>query len=156
MGSPATKALSFFALCGRFSNVIRACITLDRLLGKAWEGWSGRRSLVELLPPTLVDMHNIENVQHLCLGPDECLKHVSKDVTLGDGQAITRLAVGRIVGTKTFWVGWVYVRHEDSVEALFFKIIEQMNGIQKGAVIDLSAKLNGNTFLVKVALPDVV
>jgi hypothetical protein len=51
MGSPATKALMFFALCGRFSNFIRACITLDCLLGEAWEGWGGRRSLVELIPP---------------------------------------------------------------------------------------------------------
>jgi hypothetical protein len=62
MGSPATKALSIIALRGRFSNVITACITLDRLLGKAWEGWSGWRSLVELLPPTLVDAHNINNL----------------------------------------------------------------------------------------------
>ncbi len=50
------------------------------------------------------------------------------------------------------------MRHEDSgnVEGIFFEIIEQMDGVQEGAVIDLSAKSNGNTFLVKVALPDVV
>ncbi len=51
MGSAATKTLSVIAVCGRFSNIITARITLDCLLGKAWEGWSGWRSLVELLPP---------------------------------------------------------------------------------------------------------
>ncbi len=62
------------------------------------------------------------------------------------------------MGTKTFCIGWVDVRHEDSsdVEGIFFKIIEQTDGVQKGAVIDLSTKSNGDTFLVKVALPDVV
>jgi hypothetical protein len=90
MGSPATEALLIVALCGRFSNIITACITLDRLLGKAWKGWSGRHSLVELLPLALVDAHDIENVQHLCFGLDECLKHISKDATLGNGQAIAR------------------------------------------------------------------
>jgi hypothetical protein len=77
---------------------------------------------------------------------------------LGDGQAIACLAVGWIVGTKTFCVGWVDVRHEDSgnVEGIFFKIIEQTDGVQKGAVIDLSTNLNSDTFLIKVALLDVV
>jgi hypothetical protein len=156
-GLPQPSTLNF-ALRGRLSNVITACITLDRLLGKAWAGWSGWRSLVKLLPPVLVGVHNIKSVRHLCLGLDEHLKHISKDATLGDGQAIARLALGWIVGTKTFCIGWIDVRHEDSrdVEGILFEIIERMNGIQKGAVIDLSAKLNGDTFLDEVALPDVV
>ena len=77
---------------------------------------------------------------------------------LGDCQAIARLAVGWIMGTKTFCVGWIDVGHKDSdnVEGIFFEIIEQTDCVQKGAILDLSTKLDGNTFLVKVALPDVV
>jgi hypothetical protein len=66
---------------------------------------------------------------------------IGKNATLGEGQAVVRLAMGRIGSRKTFGVGWIDVHHKDSgnVDGIFFEVIKRLNSIEDSVLMHLCA-----------------
>jgi hypothetical protein len=48
------------------------------------------------------------------------------------------------------------LKNPSQIDGVFFEVLKQMNCIQEGAVVHLSAKLNSLDLHVDVALPNVV
>ncbi len=70
--------------------------------------------MIKLLTTALVGVHNLKDVCHRSLSLDERLQHVNLNAMLCDGQALARLAVGGIIGTKTLGIDGVDMCHKDA------------------------------------------
>jgi hypothetical protein len=77
---------------------------------------------------------------------------------LDDSSAFACLAKVRIMSSKTLCKGWLNMSHEypSNINWIILKIIEGPHGINKGCVVDLSTKPDGNGIVINVALPDVL
>jgi hypothetical protein len=65
-------------------------------------------------------------------------------------RAITDLSVDRTMGAESVRECWVDVCHENSsdVDGILLLVIEGSNGIKEGAVVDLCAEPDRNTFFL--------
>ena len=139
MGLAAAKTIGWPTV---FPVVARRCITavvLKCLLCNA------RMSLgMELLATQLFDADIFTNIRDVVLSLDESVQHVNKDQPLSDHSLRARMTVVGVVRAKTLLQGRVGMipKNAGQIDGVFFEVIKQTNGIQKGTVVDLGAELN--------------
>ena len=133
-----------------------ATVLLESFLGNAGISWAWGE--VELLATQLLGTNDVADIHYIIFGFDEGVQYFDKNRTLSDCGLRTSITVSGVVRAKALLKRRVdmILKNAGQIDGVFFEIVKQTNGVQKGGVVDLHGKYHRLAVIGDVALPDMV